>query len=235
MTSAAAFLLWVALLAGIPFALVIPTLAGADTDVRSAGSRNPGATNVARLFGWRMAAPVLAADVAKGFLPVVVARILWPTWDPWFGWIVALLAFTGHCFSVFLEFRGGKGVATASGGLLAITPFPTLLSAGLWVVILWAFGRSSVASLCAATALVGFCAWLDPGSLPLVVLLAIGIAFTHMANVRRLVAGAEGPVIRPVVWGKSPDRAAAADILGQGPAGGAAPPIWKERPTDPLD
>jgi acyl phosphate:glycerol-3-phosphate acyltransferase len=234
-TSAAAFLVWVGLLAGIPFALVVTTLAGVDTDVRAAGSGNPGATNVARLFGWRLAAPVLTADIAKGFVPVVMARLLWPAWDPTFAWVVAIVAFLGHCFSVFLEFRGGKGVATAAGGLLAITPFPTLLAAIAWVLVLWLSGRSSVASLTAATALVVLCALLDPASLPLVICVAAGIAITHTANVRRLIAGREGPVIRPVSWGKPADRVDPSDLLSQGPAGGAAPPLWKERERDPLD
>jgi glycerol-3-phosphate acyltransferase PlsY len=235
--SAIAFLVWVVLLAGIPFALVVTTLNGTDTDVRVAGSGNPGATNVARLFGWKMAAPVLAADLAKGLVPVILARLLWPAWDPWFGWAVAVTAFFSHCFSVYLEFRGGKGVATAAGGLLALTPFAALIAAAIWVVVLWAVGRSSIASLAAAVSIVGLVAWLDPGSLPVVCVLSGGIALTHLTNLRRLVRGQEKAVIRPVRWGRpTVERQPPGEgVLSQGPAGGAAPSLWKEREQDPLD
>ncbi len=236
MTSAAFFLVWVYIVAGIPFAVVHTTLAGMDTDVRAAGSGNPGATNVARLFGWRMAAPVLAADIGKGFVPVVLARLLWPDWDPWFAWVVAGVAFSGHCWSMWLEFRGGKGVATAAGTALAITPLPTLLAALLWVLTLGALGRSSVASLTAALALVAGVSWLDPRTLPYVVLLAAGIAWTHVANVRRLLRGEEKTIVRPVRWGRpreGVERPEAA--LEQGPGGGAPATQWKERRHDPLE
>lgn len=236
MTSAVVYLGWIWLIAGIPFALVMTTLAGADTDVRTAGSGNPGATNVARLFGWKMAAPVLAADVGKGLVPVVLARLLWPEWDPYFGWIVAIIAFAAHCWPVWLEFRGGKGVATAAGGLLALTPLPTGVAAALWVAVLWLSGRSSLASLTAAIALVFLTSWLDPQSLFVVVALAGGIAWTHMANLRRLVGGKEEPVVRPVRWGRAPTARPPADsLLSQGPAGRGQPGMWKERSVDPLE
>lgn len=237
MTSAVAYLVWVYLIASVPFALVFTTLEGADTDVRAAGSGNPGATNVARLFGWQAAAPVLMADIGKGFAAVVVARLVWPEWDPYFGWIVAVAAFFAHCYSVWLEFRGGKGVATAAGGLLAVTPFATLISAAVWVLVLWISGRSSVASLAAALGLVGFVSWLDPASLPVVFALTAGIAWTHLANMRRLVRGEEAAVIRPVRWGPAPPKRAVAEAaLAQGPAGtDRSPAIWKEATHDPLD
>ena len=237
MISAVVYLGWVYLVASVPFALVFTILEGADTDVRAAGSGNPGATNVARLFGWQTAAPVLIADIGKGFGPVVIARLVWPEWDPWFGWTVAIMAFLAHCYSVWLEFRGGKGVATAAGALLAVTPLATLLSAVLWVVVLSVSGRSSLASLAAALSLVGVVGWLDPGSLPVVFVLTVGIAWTHLANMRRLLRGEETAVIRPVRWGAPPPSLAGAEsALTQGPAGtDRSPAVWKEATHDPLE
>jgi acyl phosphate:glycerol-3-phosphate acyltransferase len=222
--------------ASIPFGVVVTTLYGGDTDIRGAGSGNIGATNVARVYDWRLATPVLALDLCKGFVPVLMAQLLWPDLGLWWAALVALVAFAGHCFSFFLEFRGGKGVATGAGAMLAVTPFPTLAAAAVWVSILALTGRSSVAALTATLSLAGFAWWLQPDVLPVVVALGAGVVFTHVANVRRLVRGEESQVIRPVRWGASAtDGPSATELLEQGPAGNAVqPPQWRERIADPL-
>ena len=226
------------LVAAIPFGLVLSTLYGGDEDIRSAGSGNIGATNVARVVGWRIAGPALILDVAKGFLPVLGARYLWPDLGLWWAGLVAGVAFLAHCFSVYLEFRGGKGVATGAGGMLALAPVPTLLAAALWALVLATTGRSSVGALTAAMGLIGLAWWLQPDVVPVVVLLAIGIGLTHLSNIRRLMQGQERQVVRPVRWrgrrGGAVDDPSA--LLEQGPSGEAlGPAMWREPVLDPLD
>ncbi|MEZ4321294.1 MAG: glycerol-3-phosphate 1-O-acyltransferase PlsY [Myxococcota bacterium] len=225
------------LIAAIPFGLVLTTLYGGDSDIRGSGSGNIGATNVARVYGWRLAVPALLLDIAKGFFPVLGASLLWPELGLWWPAFIAFAAFLAHCFSVYLEFRGGKGVATGAGGMLALAPVPTLLAVGVWLVVLAITGKSSVGALLAAASLIGFAGWLDPQTLPVVVLLALGIGFTHVSNIRRLMRGQEGQVVRPVRWGRSasegPDPEA---LLEQGPAGTPViPALWKESVPDPLE
>jgi len=212
------FLLWTYAIAAIPFGLVITTLFADDRDLRDHGSGNIGATNVARVFGWRFAGPVLLLDIGKGALPVWTAELFWP--DAGVAWLalVALTAFVGHCWSVYLEFQGGKGVATGAGALLVLSPPATGLAIATWVLTLALTGRSSVASLLAAIALVLSAALLDPHVLPAVLVLALGVATTHTANIRRLVRGEERQVVRPVRWNRHPTPTPA-ELLRQGPAG----------------
>lgn len=218
MIFALAFVVLTYAVAAIPFAVTISTLWGGDVDVREAGSGNPGATNVARLYGWRLGGVVIALDVAKGLLPVLLARLLWPAWDPWWGVAIAVVAFIAHVFPIYLEFRGGKGVATAAGGLLALAPLPTLGAAALWAVLLAITGRSSVAALGASAVALGLSWWLEPKVLILAGILAVAIAITHTANLRRLFRGEEAAVVPPVRWrqesGSEGERA-----LAEGPAG----------------
>jgi len=225
------------LIAAIPFGLVLTTLYGGDTDLRSAGSGNIGATNVARVYGWKLALPALLLDIAKGFFPVLGASLLWPDTGLWWPGVIAGVAFLAHCFSVYLEFRGGKGVATGAGGMLALAPLPTLLAISVWATLLAITGKSSVGALIAATSLIGFAGWLQPESVPVVLLLAFGIGFTHVSNIRRLMRGQESQVVRPVRWGRNggsqPDPVA---LMEQGPAGNSvSPALWRESIADPLD
>lgn len=228
------FLVLTYLLAAVPFGVVITTLYGGDVDLRVSGSGNIGATNVARVFGWRIAAPVLALDMLKGLIPVLVGAWLFPDYGLTWWTIVGLTAFVGHCWPVYLEFHGGKGVATGAGALLGIAPLPTLLAAGLWGVLLAATGRSSIAALGATSGMVLIAMWLDPTVAPVVALLAIGVASRHVSNIRRIVRGEEAPVARPVRWGRrGAGVATGEEVLQQDPGGGGAPSkLWKE--PDPL-
>jgi len=232
-----AFLVVTYLVAAIPFGLVITTLYGEDADIRRAGSGNVGATNVARVYGWNLAAPVVVLDIGKGLAPVALAQLLWPDAGIWWPSLVAVTAFGAHCFSVYLEFRGGKGVATGAGGLLALTPWTTLPAAAIWVTLLAITGRSSFAALGSAFALVGLTWQYNFDAMPVVLTLALGIAFTHATNIRRLVKGEEKQVMRPVRWGRTQsDNPTAEDLLMQGPSGSAAgASAWKEPVRDPLD
>lgn len=222
-----AYLLLTYCLAALPFSVVVTTLAGGDKDVRTEGSGNPGATNAARLYGWGIGGSVMALDIAKGALPVVGARLLWPEIDPWWGAVVALVAFAAHVFPVYLEFRGGKGVATAAGALLALAPIPTLCAGVIWLGTLLLTGRSSVAALGATAAMVGITWWFSPMTLPLVALIAVAIAITHTPNLRRLWRGQESKVVRPVRWTRATVDAGV-QALEEGPAGASAtkPEVW---------
>jgi glycerol-3-phosphate acyltransferase PlsY len=202
-----AYLLLVYLIAAIPFVLILTTVWGNGVDLRMAGSGNIGATNVARVFGWRIAAATLLLDLSKGLLPVLLAPffgldgMVWAT-------VIAMVAFLGHCYPVYLEFRGGKGVATGAGGMLGIAPIPTAIAVGIWALLLAISGKSSVASLCALTA---------------TLFLAVGITLTHTPNIRRLVRGEESEVVRPVRLGnRGTTELTAEEALSQGPGGGAS-------------
>lgn len=223
-----AWLVLTHLIAAVPFGLVLSTLYGGDVDIRSAGSGNIGATNVARVYGWKLGLASLVLDVAKGLLPVLGAQWLWPDSGAWWPALVAANAFLAHCMSVFLEFRGGKGVATGAGAMLGIAPGPTALAVVVWLVVLGATGRSSVGALVASVGLIGFTAWLQPAAVPVVVLLAAGIGVTHLSNIRRLMQGEEAQIVRPVRWGRAPASDGAA-LMAQGPAGTGEPTaIWRE-------
>lgn len=239
MIDGAVYLAGTYLLASIPFGLVITTLAGGDVDIRSAGSGNIGGTNVARVYGWRLAGLVIALDVGKGFLPVAWSVAAWPEAGVVWHGAVLLTAFFAHCFPVWLEFHGGKGVATGAGGLLALSPVAAVPAVGVWVATLAVTGRSSVAAIAATASVVALAGWIDPGVLPVVVALAVGVVATHVSNLRRLARGEEGAVVRPVRWrrgaaSEGPERPTAEQVLREGPAGRSAA-IWKERISDPLD
>lgn len=220
----------------MPFGLILTTLWGGDVDLRAAGSGNIGATNVARLYGWRLAAPALALDLLKGLLPSLLAMALWPDRGLWWPAMVGMTAFVGHCYPVFLEFRGGKGVATGAGVMLALAPMPTGLAVIAWLVLLAFTGRSSVAALGATATVVMVSAWLQPSVLVVAILLALAIALRHVSNIRRLVSGTEAEVIQPVRLGRKKDaHMSAEEALVQGPGGtDASVPLWREKEIDPL-
>lgn len=218
--SALIFLLLTYFVAAVPFGLVVALAQGGELDPRYDGSGNVGATNAARLYGWRVGLVVLALDVGKGWLPVWLAAQWWPGWGAAWTALVAWLAFLAHCFPVYLSFRGGKGVATSAGAMLALAPGPTAAALVLWAVVLRLGRRSSVASLVATAALVGLTASWRVDALPAVLGLALGVFVMHTSNLRRLVAGQEAPVIEAARARVEVDVRA---LLGQGPAGGPPP------------
>ncbi|HEX9582604.1 MAG TPA: glycerol-3-phosphate 1-O-acyltransferase PlsY [Gemmatimonadales bacterium] len=186
--------LWLAaayLLGAVPTSYWVARLAGID--LRRFGSRNLGATNLYRAMGWKAAAPAGLFDVAKGVIPVLLfAPRAGPA--PWLPMALGTAAVSGHVFSLFVGFKGGKGVATAAGVLIVLAPIPFLISAGVWFTTLRLTGFMSAASLIAAatfplaTALLGPD---DPFTLTAAVVLAGFIMFTHRANIQRLLHGTE--------------------------------------------
>ena len=179
------------LVGSIPFAYLIPR-AFAGIDLREHGSGNLGATNVYRILGWKFAVPVGICDIAKGAAPVVAARATLP--EHWMPLTVGLAAIVGHVFSIFLRFRGGKGVATSAGVVLGLVPIAVAGSVVVWGVVLMASGYMSLASMVGAAAFPVATWLLRPGdaySLWAGIGLAGFILYTHRSNVGRLLSGTE--------------------------------------------
>lgn len=169
-------------------------------DVRQHGSGNAGATNTFRVLGWRAGVPVLLVDIAKGFIPVRVLPNfsgLEPDTEAWMWFRVALVIATvlGHLYSVFMDFTGGKGVATSFGGIVAIHPGAAMVCV-LAFALAFAFTRYvSVGSLCAALAFplaMGLIYHEASGvKMGFGVLLCLIVFYTHRKNIGRLIRGEE--------------------------------------------
>lgn len=165
-------------------------------DVREVGSGNIGATNVVRAGGLRLGAVVLLLDALKAALPVWAAVRAFPA-DEWLHVAVAVGAFAGHVFPVWLRFRGGKGVACAVGGLAVLLPWAALAGLVVWAPVLWRTRLSSVSSLVGAVVAVGTGVGLaSTGRAPwayagLGVGLLLAMGWTHRDNLRRLRKGKE--------------------------------------------
>lgn len=182
------------LLGSIPFALVASRFFGL-ADPRSYGSKNPGATNVLR-SGHRGAAIVtLVGDSGKGWLAVFLASHYSDANDlaGYTVGLVALAVFFGHLYPVFLRFRGGKGVATAAGVLLAINPWLGLATLATWLFTALTLRYSSLAALVAAAAapLYALLMWGGDALVLVVAIIAVALIAKHWQNLQRLMAGSE--------------------------------------------
>jgi len=162
-------------------------------DLRQHGSGNLGATNAFRVLGWRAALPIFVIDIAKGWFPAFA----FPLWDgrPSSEWALAFgaAAIVGHVFSVYVGFRGGKGVATSAGVFLALAPAAVLVGLAVWGALVYLTGYVSLASVVAAlvTPTVIFTMrgaspvfWLAAG-------LGAFVIYAHRANLGRLTRGEE--------------------------------------------
>jgi glycerol-3-phosphate acyltransferase PlsY len=184
------------LLGSIPFGLLFAKLFGGG-DVRKSGSGNIGATNVARVAGPIPAILTLLFDVVKGAAPVWLAARLSNESATWMT-IAALAALLGHCFPIWLNFRGGKGVATAAGAFLVLCPAALLGSVILFLLVVFFWRYVSLASISAAAAmpLLIYFLWAPHHAPPMIVtfgaLAAAGIiVYKHDANIQRLAQGEE--------------------------------------------
>jgi glycerol-3-phosphate acyltransferase PlsY len=162
-------------------------------DPRLAGSGNPGATNVLRLGGKKAALITLLGDLSKGLLPVLVLRALNA---PEIALAVAAIAaFTGHIYPIFFGFKGGKGVATAAGALLALNPIIGLITIGTWLVTAWLTRYSSLAAVTAALVASVTAQYLTQAPTMIAVsLMTIILVWRHQANIRRLIRGEESRI-----------------------------------------
>jgi glycerol-3-phosphate acyltransferase PlsY len=188
------------LLGSLSFAVIVSKFMGLS-DPRSYGSNNPGATNVLRSGNKKAAALTLLCDAAKGWVPVVWILNLGATFGMAEGTAAAagLAAFIGHLYPVFFKFQGGKGVATALGVLVGVSPILGLAVALTWLGVAWYFRYSSLAALLAAVlapvyyALAADTLWWSFNGAVFGLLCAMGIllVWRHRDNLNRLLAGTE--------------------------------------------
>ncbi len=189
-------------LGSIPFAVVVSRLMGLK-DPRSFGSGNPGATNVLRTGNKKAAAFTLLGDAAKGWAAVVIAAYVCARFEISIAVVAtcAVAAFLGHVYSFFLKFKGGKGVATALGVLLALEPWLALAVVVTWLFIAYASRYSSLASIVAATLaplyyiMGGKTLWpLYPSVAIAIVIIAVVVLHRHKQNISRLLQGKESRI-----------------------------------------
>ncbi|RZI72908.1 MAG: glycerol-3-phosphate 1-O-acyltransferase PlsY [Pseudomonas sp.] len=176
------------LLGSLSFAILISRITGRP-DPRASGSGNAGATNMLRVAGKKLAVLTLVGDVCKGMIPVLIARAL--SLDPRLQAWIGLCAVLGHLFPLYFRFRGGKGVATAAGMLLALYPPAALLAIGAWLLTFYLTRTSSLASLIATPLTLPLLAWQEPHALLPMSVLTLLIVWRHRGNLRDLFAGRE--------------------------------------------
>ncbi len=182
------------LLGSVSFALVASRLFGL-ADPRSYGSKNPGATNVLRSGHKGAALFTLIGDAAKGWLAVFLAAHYAPLYGlaGYTVGLVALAVFFGHLYPIFLKFKGGKGVATAAGVLLAINPWLGLATLATWLLVAFSLRYSSLAALVAAASapLYAVLMWGNNRIVPVIGIIAMALIGKHWQNLQRLMAGSE--------------------------------------------
>ena len=183
-------------LGSIPFGLILTKLAGKG-DVRDAGSGNIGATNVVRVGGKKLGALTLLLDALKGAAAVWLVRTIMPG-EYGAGTVAAAGAMIGHLYPVWLKFRGGKGVATLFGVLVALIPAGAVIYAGIWIALLLFLRISSVAGIAAAaSAPLSALLFSDGSMVALFAAFALVVIWKHRANIARLRAGTEPRIGRP--------------------------------------
>jgi len=190
------------ILGSIPCGLVFTRMFCA-VDPRQKGSRNIGAANVRRVAGSKIGALTLIGDMLKGALPVYLAYTVIDAEGPWdqvYISIIAYTAFMGHLYPLYLKFKnGGKGVATAAGSFLVISPMACIIAVLVFILFICVFNHVSAGSLAAAAALPA-AVWLSTHLTIITacsVLTGAFIYFRHLDNIKRIFSGAE-----PVIWEK---------------------------------
>ena len=178
------------LITSIPFGYIVGKFFGKD--VRKEGSGNIGATNVVRTVGKKAGILVLILDILKGFIPVYIAKNLL-NFPSRYVALVALVAILGHCFSIFMKFKGGKGVATGLGVMLAISVKATQILLIFWLGVFLVSGYVSLASILTALIswLVFFVITKDFFYSYIILISAIVIVLKHSSNIQRLLNGTE--------------------------------------------
>lgn len=188
------FLIGSYLLGSISSAIIICKICNLP-DPRTKGSGNPGATNVLRIGGKKLAAFVLIFDGLKGAIPVMLAH--------YFGLnlfeltIILLSAFLGHVFPIYYGFKGGKGVATYLGGLIGLNFFVGLTFSIIWLIVAKVIKISSIAALTAtllSPIYFYFITTHDVRATMVIFLINLFIYFTHRENIRRIMNGEEGVI-----------------------------------------
>ena len=190
----AAWLVGAYLIGAIPFGFLIGKMRGVD--VRTVGSKNIGATNVYRTVGHKWGFLAFFCDFLKGFLPVFLALRFVSSVNANLPVYVGLACVVGHTLTVFMKFRGGKGVATAFGMMVALATYPALLAFGVFVVTVWISHYISLGSMLAAASL-AVLVWMFPCLLAvriIAALIAVFVIVKHKSNIQRLVKGCENKI-----------------------------------------
>lgn len=184
------FVIGAYLVGSIPTGLLLAKGLG-GVDIRETGSGNIGATNVYRTLGRKVGLLTLVGDCLKGLVPVLIAGLigmnaLWVS-------LIGLSAFLGHVYTVFLGFKGGKGVATALGVFLAVSPLSVLSALVVFSLVLYKWRYVSLASITAAAAMPSLLALIDgrPEIVGMSLLIAAMVIVKHMENIKRLKSGTE--------------------------------------------
>ena len=188
------------LVGGIPFGLLLAKMF-AGVDVKSAGSKSIGATNVLRVvkekdlkLAKKLGAATLALDALKGIVVLAVGYFTGVSEATL--WAIATLAVVGHCFSPYLMFEGGKGIATGMGVMLFMLPYETLIALAMWVVMAKTVRISSLSSLTGVLTLLISSFFIHPQMAHAPVVLIVTILFyKHIPNIVRLLKGEEKRVI----------------------------------------
>ena len=197
------------ILGSLPFGYLVARAHGVD--IFKVGSGNPGATNVKRVLGSKAGNTVLVLDILKGALAASWYKVFWSVragrlfnsddFTPndnnlvlWMALTGVVAAVLGHSFSIFTKFRGGKGVATAAGGLVVLIPLACAIAGATWVIVFFAFRYVSLASIMGAVAVIT-ASWLLPTyELPLRIIVSVLGGFVilrHHENIKRLLNGTE--------------------------------------------
>lgn len=192
------------LLGGIPFGLIFAKIFG-NVNIRNEGSKSIGATNVLRVLktqnpslAKKIAILTVVFDILKGVIPILIAKLLGLSEATL--WAMAVLAVIGHCFSPFLKFEGGKGVATGAGVLAVFLPIEICIALVVWFVVGKVLKISSLASLCALIALMISSFIIHP-QIPAIqthapiFIIAFVVFYKHIPNIKRLFSGQESKVI----------------------------------------
>ena len=185
------------LIGSLSFAVIVSKYYGMD-DPRTYGSGNPGATNVLRSGKKKAAALTLLGDAVKGLVAVILARCLQDALNLSDATIalVAIAALVGHMWPIFFNFKGGKGVATALGVLLALSPATALLCALIWLVMAFGFKVSSLAALVATVCAPIFAFFMMPHAswAWTTVFIAALVLYRHKSNIKNLIQGKESKI-----------------------------------------
>jgi acyl phosphate:glycerol-3-phosphate acyltransferase len=188
------------LIGSLSFAVIVAKLTGLP-DPRSFGSGNPGATNMLRTGKRSAAALTLLGDLSKGYVAVSLARHIGVRYavGPDAMYVACLGVFLGHLFPIYFGFKGGKGVATALGVLLALHPALGMLSVATWLVVFGLSRISSLSALIAAAAAPVYAHLLlnDSRAVGVLIVLTTLLFWRHRGNIRRLLSREEGRVAKP--------------------------------------
>lgn len=188
------------LLGSIPTSYIMGKLVK-GIDIRQHGSGNVGATNALRILGTKFGIITLIIDIGKGVLAVQIGKLLNPDFTNIMLIGFGLFAILGHIFTIFLSFKGGKGVATSAGVFIALIPIPVVITLSVFIITVWISRYVSLGSILAAVSL--FCVELiinlkssfeDIEILIFVFLIALFIIVRHKANIKRLLAGNENKI-----------------------------------------